>query len=68
MARCRPNSKQTKAIHLRKLCEQGDEAFVLYDLEPMSGDEFRNAEFFRKEGGKIGSVEVYFGSIGRTAD
>ncbi len=69
MARCWPNSERTKAIHLRKLFEHGDEAFVLYDLEPMSGDGFRNTEFFTKEGGKIKSVEVYFGSdLGRTED
>jgi ketosteroid isomerase-like protein len=69
LIRCWPNAERTKAIRLRKLFEQGDEAFVLYDLEPLSGDEFRNTEFFTGEDGKIKSVEVYFGSdIGRKGD
>jgi hypothetical protein len=66
---CWPNSTRTKAIHIRKLFEKGNEAFVLYDLEPNGGELFRNTEFFTGDGHKIKSVEVYFGSkIGRVED
>jgi ketosteroid isomerase-like protein len=34
LRRCWPNSKHTRAIHIRKLFDRGNEAFVLYDLEP----------------------------------
>ena len=69
LKRCWPNSTRTKAIHVRKLFEMGNEAFVLYDLEPDRGEPFRNSEFFTGDGQKIKSVEVYFGSkIGRVED
>jgi Domain of unknown function (DUF4440) len=45
LERCWPNSKHTKAIHIRKLFDQANEAFVLYDLEPDNGKPFRNTEF-----------------------
>jgi hypothetical protein len=46
LERCWPNSKHTGAIHIRKLFDRGNEAFVLYDLEPDNGQPFRNTEFF----------------------
>jgi hypothetical protein len=42
-----------KAIHIRKLFDQRNEAFVLYDLEPDKGEPFRNREFVTGSGGKI---------------
>jgi hypothetical protein len=69
LERCSPNSRHTKAIRIRKLFDQGNEGFVLYDLEPDNGQSFRNTEFFTGSGGKIKTVEVYFGSkIGRVED
>jgi ketosteroid isomerase-like protein len=69
LERCWPNSKHTKAIHIRKLFDQGNEAFVLYDFEPDNGQPFRNTEFFNGDDGKIKTIEVYFGSkIGRVED
>jgi ketosteroid isomerase-like protein len=69
LERCWPNSRHTKAIHIRKLFYQGNEAFVLYDLEPDNGQAFRNTEFFTGSSGKIKTIEVYFGSkIGRVED
>jgi len=69
LERCWPNSKHTKAIHIRKLFDRGNEAFVLYDLEADNGQPFRNTEFFTGSGGKIKTIEVYFGSkIGRVED
>jgi ketosteroid isomerase-like protein len=69
LERCWPNSKHTRAIHIRKLFDRSNEAFVLYDLEPDNGQPFRNTEFFAGSGGKIKTIEVYFGSkIGRVED
>jgi ketosteroid isomerase-like protein len=69
LERCLPNSNHTKAIHIRKLFDQANEAFVLYDLEPDNRQPFRNTEFFTGGGGKIKTIEVYFGSkMGRVED
>jgi hypothetical protein len=69
LERCWPNSGRTKTIRIRKLFENGNEAFVLYDLQPNEGKSFRNTEYFVGDGEKIKSVEVYFGSkIGRVGD
>ena len=62
LERCWPNSARTRAINIRKLFGQGDEAFVLYDLETEGAEPFRNSEFFTGGEGKIKTVEVYFGS------
>jgi ketosteroid isomerase-like protein len=34
LERCWPKSKHTRAVHIRKLFDRGNEAFVLYNLEP----------------------------------
>ena len=60
--RCWPNSENIRRFHIAKLFVEGEEAFVLYELEPKSGTRFRNTEFFRFADGKISAVEVYFGS------
>jgi len=60
--RCWPNNEKTKAIRIKKLFEQGDEVFVLYELQPIDGPAFRNTEFLRTKDGKVTEVEVYFGS------
>src|SRR5207253_9066583 len=60
--KCWPNSEHTRAFHIEKLFADDNEAFVLYELEPNTGQKFRNTEFFRIKQGKIAEVEVYFGS------
>jgi ketosteroid isomerase-like protein len=60
--RCWPNHLRIKAFHIEKLFASGDEALVLYELEPMEGRSFRNTEFFRVRGGQIVEVQVYFGA------
>jgi ketosteroid isomerase-like protein len=60
--KCWPNSERIRAFHIEKLFEEGNEAFVLYELEPETGAKFRNTEFFKIEGNKIKEVQVYFGS------
>jgi len=61
--RCWPNSERIRAFHIEKLFEEGNEAFVLYELESGTEAKSRNTEFFRIEGDKIREVEVYFGSL-----
>jgi hypothetical protein len=45
LKRCWPNSTRTKAIHIRKLFEMGNEAFVLYDLDPIAENLSATANF-----------------------
>lgn len=59
--RCWPNCERIRAFHIEKLCEHGNEAFVLYEIEPQVGGKIRNTEFFRIQENKIREVEVYFG-------
>ncbi|HKT52959.1 MAG TPA: nuclear transport factor 2 family protein [Caulobacteraceae bacterium] len=61
--RCWPNSDRIKAMRIDRVIADGDDAFVLYDLEPRSGGSFRNTEFMRFEGGRLKAVEVYFGEV-----
>jgi ketosteroid isomerase-like protein len=61
--RCWPYSEKVRRYQIERLFEKGNEALVLYELEPFAGERFRNAEFFRIDGGKIEEVEVYFGSL-----
>lgn len=60
--RCWPNSERIRAFHIKKLFEQKGEVFVLYELEQITGQRFRNVEFFRIKDDKITEVEVYFGA------
>ena len=46
-----------------KVFAQGDEAFIRYETILKSGGGFRNMEYFRFEGGRIRSIEVFFGFI-----
>ncbi len=62
LERCWPFSEQVRSFRIEKLFVQGNEAFALYECEPKSGKRFRNAEFVTTAGGKVTSVEVYFGS------
>jgi len=59
--RCWPNSKRIKTHVIEKIWEHGDEAVVQYRCVTIEGKEFRNTEFFRFDGDKIASVDVYFG-------
>ena len=61
--KCWPNSADIRAFHIETLFESDSEAMVHYELEPKSGDPFRNTERFRFEGNKIKAIEVFFGSL-----
>lgn len=63
LRRCWPNHEHLKKFHITHLFARGDGVFARYRCETMSGEEFRNTEFFVVEGEKIRSVEVFFGSV-----
>ena len=46
----------------RRIVVEGNEAFVTYRCLATDGKSFRNTEFFRFEGDKIRSIDVYFGA------
>jgi ketosteroid isomerase-like protein len=60
-ARCWPFSEQWPAFSFDKTAVNGKDAFILYTCQTKEGKRFRNTEVFRAEGGKIISVEVFFG-------
>ena len=60
--RCWPNSERIAEQEIERIFEQGEEAFVTYRVVNTDGDEFRNTEFFRFDGGRLKHVNVYFGA------
>ena len=61
--RCLPGSENFQTHQIEKLFVNGNEAFVRYQAELKDGTTFRNTEYYKIEGNKIGEVEVYFGSL-----
>jgi ketosteroid isomerase-like protein len=59
--RCWPPGDRFRGFEILKLIHEGDEAFVLYELETKDGERFRNTEFFRCDGDQVKEVDVYFG-------
>jgi ketosteroid isomerase-like protein len=59
---CWPNSDRIRTHILEKICEDGDDAFVLYRCVLDDGKEFRNTELFTFDGDRIRKVDVYFGA------
>ena len=47
---------------LEKIFVEGEEAFVTYEVVTKDGKRFRNTEFFRFDGDKIRTIDVYFGA------
>jgi ketosteroid isomerase-like protein len=66
--RCWPNSERIEKNTVERIFEEGDAAFVTYKCRTKDGEEFRNTEFFTFEGGRIASVDVYFGAAYRNGD
>ena len=63
--RCWPNSERIRTHVIEKICEDGNEAFVLYRCITNDENEFRNTEHFTFEGDRIRQVNVYFGATYR---
>jgi ketosteroid isomerase-like protein len=60
--RCWPNNEHIRHIRIEKLFVEGDEVFVRYELERVSGEQFRNTEFLRVRDGQLVRAEVYYGA------
>ena len=60
--RCWPNHEHIRHILIEKLFVEGDEVFVRYELERVSGERFRNTEFLRVRDGQLVRAEVYYGA------
>ncbi|AGB43885.1 nuclear transport factor 2 family protein [Mesorhizobium sp. ESP6-5] len=63
--RCWPNGKLFRSMTIERICEDGAAAFVLYGCETVDGKSFRNTELHVFRGGRLRSVEVYFGAAYR---
>ena len=62
-AHCFPHAGSFRFREPMKVFAEGDEAFVMYETEGKTGGTFRNTEFFRFEGDRIRSIDVFFGFI-----
>jgi ketosteroid isomerase-like protein len=60
--RCWRVSDWIERQQLEKIFVEGDEAFVTYEVVTRDGKRFRNTEFFRFDGDRIRSIDVYFGA------
>jgi ketosteroid isomerase-like protein len=60
--RCWRGSDWIERHELERIVVEGNEAFVTYRCVATDGKSFRNTEFFRFEGDKIRSIDVYFGA------
>jgi len=60
--RCWPNHETIAKMKVERVFIEGDGAFVTYLGKATSGRSFRNTEYLTFRGGKIASVEVYFGA------
>ena len=58
--RCWPNSGSIQSFSIVHEAENGEHAFVVYEATTAS-KRFRNSEMHTCRGGRIVSVEVYFG-------
>jgi ketosteroid isomerase-like protein len=60
--KCWPSCERIRVHLLEKICEQGNDAFVLYKIITNDGKECRNSELFVFDGHRIRHVDVYFGA------
>ena len=60
--RCWRVSDWIERQELEKIFVEGEEAFVTYEVVTKDGKRFRNTEFFRFDGDRIRSIDVYFGA------
>ncbi|MBS1935113.1 MAG: DUF4440 domain-containing protein [Bacteroidetes bacterium] len=59
--RCWPTSKFFKKIEFEKIMDQGNSAFVIYNITTTDNKVVRNAEYYTFSNGKIKSIECFFG-------
>ena len=61
--KCWPFSAKAKFYKFEKLIEGDYEGFVQYECETITGNKFRNTEYFKIKDKEINRVEVYYGSL-----
>lgn len=59
--RCWPQAEFIERFELESVLGRANEAFVKYLCRTTKGTSFRNVEYFRFTGGKVESIECYFG-------
>jgi ketosteroid isomerase-like protein len=59
--RCWPNHHTTAKINVQRISIDGNSAYVTYLNTCTDGRTFNNTEYLTFNGGKIASVEVFFG-------
>lgn len=62
--RCWPQSKFIQKFDFISIIQDGDHAFVLYNLTTTDNKVIRNAEYYTFSDGKIKSIECFFGGSG----
>jgi hypothetical protein len=60
-ARCWPTAVWVERFELESVFVRGNEAFVKYLCRTKSGKSFRNVEYLQFAGGKVKSIQVFFG-------
>jgi ketosteroid isomerase-like protein len=61
-ARCWKSTNWIASQELERIVVDGEQAFVTYQCKAKAGKSFRNTEFFVFAGGKVRSIDVYFGA------
>jgi len=62
---CWPNNEDQRAIEIERIFEDGDGAFVTYNLLQKTGEQVRNTEYFTFTDDQISTIDVYFGAVHR---
>lgn len=60
--RCWPNHATTEKMKVERIFIDGNAAYVTYLCKNSDGLDLHNTEYFVFQGGRIASVEVYFGA------
>ena len=64
-ARCWPQSQFTKKVDFVKIVQDGNSAFVIYNITTTDNKHLRNTEYYTfSDDGKIKSIECFFGGTG----
>jgi ketosteroid isomerase-like protein len=66
--KCWPFSKKVRAYKLQGPFENGNEGFVGYECETITGSKFKNAEYFSIEENKIKKIKVYYGALATVSE
>ena len=60
-SKCWPTNKFFKKAHLIKMTQSGNELFLLVEITTTDNKIVRNVDLFSFNGGKIQSIETFFG-------